>query len=697
MNDKDYCNIPWKADGREPDGLDCVGLVLLWLNQERGAGFNLATTHTAAPEFPAGFAFDAAKLQRGDVVFFANASGHLRHVAIYLGEDKYLHSLAGYRSRIERGLTLLRRSGLVPRFAVPPTEKELLNRLLATPKLGLSIVVGIIISAVLSLAAAFLAPRPKLPNIKNETGRYGFDQLYTQISSSMPLCEVLGAVGIAGNSPFQTLIDRYAGITDVTQQKTNRVVILASGPVDTFNYNSLFTRINNIPYPIGSTFFYNTTTGTVGMKADPAQTKAEAVDGTIGPDVNRPSLSFYKGTHGITVPVDIRASYDRAFPVYGFSGCAYLVFRLIDSNNYNGFSILETLAGRKCRQFTAAGFTVTTVASESLTGADGSKVRFKLAYDDIKEITSLTVNGTSYSEISASVQTGNVYQLNKLKGFVEFTTAPAAAATVTIAYKYYPRAWTQNPVAQIIYLLTEHRRGKGFDESKIDWPAATDAKNYCDATVTWVNNNGSVSGARFTANYALDYRKSLQEHLQPLLDSFYGYLFLSNGKVIIKPRKADPVVADFDETNIIAGSFSCEQIDAGSQANRINLFYHGRESLNSETGVKVEDVAAQRRRAVYAADEGVVERNLKIPAIDNQVAAERVATILLNEEQTRSWVVQFKVGIGGIAIEPGDIITISPTAKPDWVEKKFRVEDFSLDADDLITIRASEYSAASYV
>lgn len=697
MNDKTYVNIPWQADGRAPGGLDCVGIVLLWLNQETGAGISLQTTHTDAPEMPAGFEFDLEKLRRGDVVFFANASGVLRHVAVYLGDNQYLHSLAGYRSRIERGLTLLRRSGLTPRYAVPATEREVLTRLLATPKLGMSFVIGILISAVFSLASAFLAPRPKLPNIKNETGRYGFDQLYTQMSSTSPLPEILGAVGVAGNSPYQTLIDRYSAITDATQQKTNRVVVLCSGPVDSFNANNLFTRINNIPYPIGSTFFFNTTTGTVGIKADPAQTKAEAVEGTISPDTNRPSLSFYKGIHGITVPVDVRASYDRAFPIYGFSGCAYLVFRLIDSTNYNGFSILENVAGRKCRQFTSTGFTVTTVTGESLTGADGTKVRFKLAQDDIKEVTALTVNGTSFSQISTSAQTGNVYHLNQLKGFIEFTTAPAAAATISITYKYYPRSWTQNPVSQIIYLLTEHRRGKGFDESKIDWTAAAVARDYCAASVSWVNNNGTTTAARFTANYAIDYRKSLQEHLQPLLDSFYGYMFLSNGKVIIKPRKADSVVADFDETNILAGSLSCEQIDAGSQANRINLFYHGLESLNSETGVKVEDVAAQRRRAVFAADEGVVERNLKVPAIDNQAAAERIATILLNEEQSRSWVVQFKVGIAGIALEPGDVITVSPTAKPDWVQKKFRVEDCSVDSDDSTTIRASEYSAASYV
>jgi hypothetical protein len=185
-------------------------------------------------------------------------------------------------------------------------------------------------------------------------------------------------------------------------------------------------------------------------------------------------LTTYLGTHDISVPVDIRASYDRNFPIYGFSGCTYLVLRLIDSTKFTNFNMLVPLAGRYFRLFNSSGFITGTLTGESLAGADGTKVRFKTTYPDIKSVASVTVNGTAYTEMSAINQSGNVFNLNKTKGFIEFLTAPAAAATVLITYTAYSQtgAVERNPAMHLVFLLTDKWHGKGYDESKINWVAA---------------------------------------------------------------------------------------------------------------------------------------------------------------------------------------------------------------------------------
>jgi len=375
-------------------------------------------------------------LSRGDIVFFRRkTTGRICHVAVYLGDNHFLHTLRGLESRINTGMQLLERIGFSVAGIVSPGDAGRLGVALRDPNLGDAVsALLIIVSIALSAASSFLL-RPKLGQLRNQNGRYGFDQLFTQTSSELPLPDVLGCVTMAGNSPFQSLIDKSqtVGLTDTTGQKVNKVVILGSGPVSGYDSTGILTKINGLQ--INNPFFYATNPDR-GLQLNPNQAKDEAVDGTIGADTNRPSVTYYTGAHDVSVPVDIRAQYDRAFPVYGFSGCAYMVFRLINSVKFPSFNLTTNISSRLCRQFDASGFTVTTVTGESLTGADGSKVRFKLTNWDIKDVSSLTVNGASYSLISPAAQTGNVYSLNQLKGYVEFITAPATSATISITYRY---------------------------------------------------------------------------------------------------------------------------------------------------------------------------------------------------------------------------------------------------------------------
>jgi hypothetical protein len=695
--DKGYCGIPWKDGGRTRAGVDCVGLVWLWLTEQEKITGPAPRTNAAtdAADFLQG-GFNPEAVRRGDVVFFRETrSGRVRHVAIYLGEGRYLHIVNGAVSRIENGLKLLRRLGYVPAGSIPPTEAERLAAALSDEELGWAeTIVLLIVSLLLSVVSHLLSP--SLSGFKNRAGRYGDNALLTQRNPEVPLPDILGSAVVAGNSVYQQLPDKNAALSNSPPQKWNQVIVLASAPTEEIVTESL--QINGVSFQDKS--FYDGS-ALDGVALDPEQTKAEAVTGTINNDTHVPSVSIYLGTHDIAVPVDVRAQYDRNFPIYGFSGCTYLVFRLADSSKFQNFNVTCKVKSRLCRTFDSNGFTVLTASAESLSGANGSKVRFKLSKNDIKAVSSLTVNGTSYTELSASSQTGNRFHLNKVKGYVEFITAPANGATITITYTYYERQWTENPASQVIYLLTEKGRGKGFDENRISFPDAVEARDYCDEEITWLSSNGSVTGPRYRTNYALDYRKPIQDHIQALLDACYSMLFLSNGKFVLRALKDEESVFSFDTSNILlddngSSSFEATLNDRAPKANRVKLFFHSDDTLNSETEVAADDEANQRERSERLGNNGVVEENLKLPAVTTLSQAERLAETYLRNHIGSNWTYRWKTNIQGLALQPGDLVDVTHPSLPSGAAF-LRIESLEHDEHDRLVITANEHVPSAFI
>lgn len=692
-SDSKYIGLPWKSGGRTPEGLDCVGLVALFLKEEFGfvAPVPKSENNGDAERFLAGRKFITEDLKRGDVVFFAKKGRGISHVGVWLGGGKLLHIVQGIDSRAENGFVLMERLGLKPVAAIGPDEAELLAKALADSKLGAQAVVMLIVAV--ALAALSYALTPKLARNGNKYGRYGFDALVTQNSSEIPLADILGEVVVAGNSPYTQLADKNLSAT-ASQQRANKVVVLCSGPVELVDAADFGITVNGLTY---SDRYFKNTSGVIGIFNDPDQTKDEAVEGSINGETYAPSMTIYDGAHGISVPVDVRADYDRTFPIYGLSGCSYIVFRLIDSTKFSQFNLTARVRGRKFRTFDENGFVVSTSTSEAVGTGDAATRRFKLDFDDIAAISSLTVNGSAWSAGSETSQTGNVYHLNAMKGYVEFpANIPGVGHAIVATYTYYARAWSQNPAVHLVYLLTEEGRGKGFDESKINWTAANDLQEFCDDSVTSYNSNGTITGPRYTSNYAVDFRKPIQEHMRAVLDACHAVMFVSDGKFVMKARGAGTSVFSFTENNILMDSFQSELADRSDHPNRIKAFFHGKTTYNAETEVIREDVLDQADRESRIGNGGVVEDNLKFPAVDNQEQAERLAEIILREQVGSRWLCSLKTTVLGLAIEPGDVVDVTHPSQPAWVEKLFRVEEVATDEDGRMELKLSEYDSNSY-
>jgi cell wall-associated NlpC family hydrolase len=114
--------IPYKFHGRTKDGVDCLGIVQLfyrkffnisipeYLYSHANENESCETTITAG-QFDGNWK-PVTDLQYGDMLVF-RIKGRPTHVGVYLGNNEFLHCLAGRMSCIERLDSLTWRNRLV--------------------------------------------------------------------------------------------------------------------------------------------------------------------------------------------------------------------------------------------------------------------------------------------------------------------------------------------------------------------------------------------------------------------------------------------------------------------------------------------------------------------------------------------------------------------------------------------------------
>jgi cell wall-associated NlpC family hydrolase len=84
---------PYRYGGSSPSGFDCSGLVQYSFRQ---AGVSLP--HNTAQQRSASRLVKVADLRRGDLLFFNQEGKKHGHVAIYIGEGKFVHAPSSGKS-----------------------------------------------------------------------------------------------------------------------------------------------------------------------------------------------------------------------------------------------------------------------------------------------------------------------------------------------------------------------------------------------------------------------------------------------------------------------------------------------------------------------------------------------------------------------------------------------------------------------
>ena len=84
---KKYLGTPYVYGGSSPSGFDCSGFVY-FIYKNMGVTLN----RVAADQMTNGTWVPKNALQPGDIVGFANSSGYINHVGIYVGNGMMIHA-----------------------------------------------------------------------------------------------------------------------------------------------------------------------------------------------------------------------------------------------------------------------------------------------------------------------------------------------------------------------------------------------------------------------------------------------------------------------------------------------------------------------------------------------------------------------------------------------------------------------------
>jgi cell wall-associated NlpC family hydrolase len=90
---KRYVGVRYRYGGRSPDaGFDCSGFVQYVFGRN---GITLPRTSRLLASAGSSAPLDVASLLPGDLLLFASRGTQINHVAIYVGDNRILHSTAG--------------------------------------------------------------------------------------------------------------------------------------------------------------------------------------------------------------------------------------------------------------------------------------------------------------------------------------------------------------------------------------------------------------------------------------------------------------------------------------------------------------------------------------------------------------------------------------------------------------------------
>lgn len=84
---KKYLGVPYVWGGTTPEGFDCSGLVQYAYKQ-----LGIHISRTSYTQVNDGRAVSKEELKAGDLVFFANKTQGVHHVAMYIGDGNIIHA-----------------------------------------------------------------------------------------------------------------------------------------------------------------------------------------------------------------------------------------------------------------------------------------------------------------------------------------------------------------------------------------------------------------------------------------------------------------------------------------------------------------------------------------------------------------------------------------------------------------------------
>lgn len=212
------------------------------------------------------------------------------------------------------------------------------------------------------------------------------------------------------------------------------------------------------------------------------------------------------------------------------------------------------------------------------------------------------------------------------------------------------KAWTQNPAWIYYDLVTNPRYGLGkyFQESSIDKWTLYEIAQYCDEMVD--DGNGGRE-PRFTCNVVIYNEEDAFSLLQKFVSIFRGMIYWANGRFFVLQDSNKSPVYNFTNSNVVDGMFNYSSSAQNVRHTVALVRWTDPDNLYKESVEIVQDVDGILKY-------GYKETEILAFGSTSKGQAIRLGKWLLASEVLLTELVQFKTGLDGFFIKPGDIINI---------------------------------------
>lgn len=211
-------------------------------------------------------------------------------------------------------------------------------------------------------------------------------------------------------------------------------------------------------------------------------------------------------------------------------------------------------------------------------------------------------------------------------------------------------AWTDNPAWCFYDLITNNRYGLGryIDPNLTDKWTLYEISQYCDQLVS-----DGVGGLepRFRCNVYMSTKEEAYKVLNDMASIFQGIIYYSAGQIIASQDSPKDPIYIFNNSNVINGDFL--YTDASKKSRKtIAIVRYNDEFDNYKPALEyIED-----RASIFKY--GIREAEITAFGCTSKNQARRVGKWLLTTQNTETEIVDFKVGLEGNFLRPGDVISI---------------------------------------
>jgi len=211
-------------------------------------------------------------------------------------------------------------------------------------------------------------------------------------------------------------------------------------------------------------------------------------------------------------------------------------------------------------------------------------------------------------------------------------------------------AWTDNPAWCFYDLIINNRYGLGkyMNQSLTDKWTLYEIAQYCDGLVS--DGAGGLE-PRFTCNLLISSKEQAYKVINDMASLFRSIVYYSAGQIVVAQDSPKDPIYLFTNSNVINGNFDYQDVSKKGRKSVAIVRYNDLTKNYKGSMEYVED-----RDAILKY--GIKETEIAAFGCTSKNQARRLGKWILVTDNTETETVDFKVGIEGSFVRPGDIINI---------------------------------------